>query len=102
MLDFHREERLRTRRPRQKVPLHVERAQGASRMTARRRLSNLNDVSIDNLFDIAAGLDQSEFLEILFNVAAEMAEEGVSADEIAISCGRVCTRLGIDLKRILN
>jgi hypothetical protein len=71
-------------------------------MNARRWISNLNDASIDTLLDIAADLNQIEFLEILFNVAAEMADEGVPADEIAISCERVCTRLGIDLKRVLN
>jgi hypothetical protein len=71
-------------------------------MSARRRRSNLEDASVDNLMAIAAGLEQSEFLEILFNVAAEMADEGVPHDEIVAACDRVCAQLGIDLKRAMN
>ena len=37
-----------------------------------------------------------------FDVAAEMAEEGVLAEELAISCKQVCTRRGIDWKGVLN
>jgi hypothetical protein len=71
-------------------------------MSVQRRISSLDDASIDNLMAIAAGLEKSEFLEILFNVAAEMADDGVPHHEIAAACERVFSRLGIDLKRAMN
>jgi hypothetical protein len=47
-------------------------------------------------------MNRDEFLDILFNVAAELAEEGVADDEIAISCRRICAAIGINLDRVLN
>ncbi|MFO1147825.1 MAG: hypothetical protein U1E62_05545 [Alsobacter sp.] len=71
-------------------------------MKPRQRTATLDDFSLDRLFEAAAKMDPAMFAEIMFSVAAEMAEEGVPSADIAVACGRLCARLGIDPKRNLN
>lgn len=46
-----------------------------------------------NILAVAQSMSRDEFLDILYDVCADMAEEGVPPEELAEICARICGRL---------
>jgi hypothetical protein len=61
-----------------------------------------DDPTLETIVAIARSLRPDEFLDLLYEVAADMAEEGVSLEELAVLCESICSRLSIDVGRLLN
>ena len=68
----------------------------------RRSFTTLEKASNRRLLEMAAKMDRVEFLELFLSVTVDLEAEGVSRDEITLSCRRICDKLGIDLNWVLN
>jgi hypothetical protein len=60
------------------------------------------EATLERIAEIASSMRPDEFLELMYEVAADMAGEGVSLDELALLCDRICARLSIHVRSRLH
>jgi hypothetical protein len=50
---------------------------------------------LDRVAALAQNMSTEEILAILYDVAADLVQEGTDIDQVASMCERICTRLAI-------